>query len=108
MNAHTKALKIATEIDKPENADMIARQLLAKSFDANRQAIALANVPDYVIADFEAMTVGERRYKHEVASMQAIRHDILARRPNHPSADYHRDCAANARRTTEALKAVGL
>lgn len=81
---------------------------LTKAFKANRRAVALANVPDYVIADYEAMTVGERRHRHEVASMQAIRHGLLAKRPNHPSADYHRDCAANARRTAEALKAVGL
>lgn len=38
MNAHTKALKIATEIGKPENADMIARQLLAKSHEVNEAA----------------------------------------------------------------------
>lgn len=81
---------------------------LIKSHEANQRAIALANVPDYVIADFEAMTVGERRYKHEVASMQAIRFDLLAARPNHPSADYNRECAENARLTAAALKAVGL
>ena len=81
---------------------------LQEAFEANRRAVALANVSETAIRNFEAMTVGERRHRHEVASMQAIRHGLLANRPNHPSADYHRDCADNARRTAAALKAIGL
>lgn len=40
MNAHTKAIQIATEAGAPDNAPMIERQLLAKAFEANRAAIA--------------------------------------------------------------------
>lgn len=81
---------------------------LIEAHAANQRAVALANVPDYVIADFEAMTSAQRRYQHDVAELQAIRYDILAGRAGHPSNDYHRQCADNARRTAAALKAVGL
>lgn len=80
---------------------------LTKAYDANRAAISIASISETALRNFMAMTPAERRYKHEVASMQAIRHDLLARR-NDASSDYHRDCAANARRTADALKAVGL
>lgn len=39
MNTHSKSLKIATEIGKPERQPFIERQLLAKAFEANRAAI---------------------------------------------------------------------
>lgn len=82
---------------------------LAKAHEANRQAIALANVSETAIRNFEAMTVGERRYQHEVSEMQAIRHSILAgRKCNAEFADYLRECADGFRRTAAALKAVGL
>lgn len=81
---------------------------LIEAHAANQRAVALANVPDYVIADYEAMTPAQRRYQHGIAEFQADRHDILASRPGHPSNDYNRQCAANYRRTAAALKAIGL
>lgn len=44
MNAHTKSLKLATEIGKPERADFIERQPVAKQdlaqlYQINRAAI---------------------------------------------------------------------
>lgn len=44
MNAHSKAIHIATEIGKPDRASFIERQLLAKSFAANRAAIDAATL----------------------------------------------------------------
>lgn len=83
---------------------------LQEAFDANRRAIALANFPENAILNFKAMSVGERRWAHWNAEAQAGRYDILAstdealgRSPN-----YHRKLAADARRTAEALQAIGL
>lgn len=82
---------------------------LIKSHEANQRAIALADFPETAIRNFEAMTVGERRFQHEVSEMQAIRHGILAGlKCNADLADYHRDCAEGFRRTAAALKAIGL
>lgn len=80
---------------------------LQKAHAANQRAIALANVSETVIRNFEAMTVGERRFAHEVAIQHAIQHDILARGPNR-DADYHRSIAKDQRDTAAALKAIGL
>lgn len=81
---------------------------LQKAHAANQRAIALANVSETAIRNFEAMTVGERRHRHEAATMEAIRNDLLAKRPGHPNAGEFRRVADSARRTAAALKAVGL
>ena len=81
---------------------------LTKAFTANRAAIAKAVVPETAIRNFEAMSVGERRFAHFTAEAEALRFDKLASRPGHPDNDYHRQCAANRRATADALKAVGL
>lgn len=81
---------------------------LIKSHAANQRAAALANVPDYVIAEFEAMTPAQRRYRYGIAEFEAIRFDVLAGRAGHPDNDYHRQSADNNRQTAAALKAIGL
>lgn len=82
---------------------------LIKAHAANQNAIALANVSETALNNFRAMTVGERRHRHEAATMEAIRNDLLANRPcNHSLAPHYRLIAANARKTAAALKAIGL
>ena len=83
---------------------------LIEAFDANRKAIALANIPENAIRNFEAMTVAERRWAHLNAEMQAKRHDLLARTDEAIGRDpsYNRKCAANRRITAAALEAIGL
>lgn len=81
---------------------------LIKAHEANQRAIALANVPEAALVNFRAMSIGERRFRHETATMEAIRNDLLADRPGHPDADEFRLIAANARKTAAALKAIGL
>lgn len=81
---------------------------LIKAHEANQRAIALANIPETAIRNFEAMSIGERRWTHLQAEMQASRYDLLAARPGHPDNGYHRQCAANRRATAAALKAIGL
>lgn len=81
---------------------------LIEAFTANRAAIARAVVPETAIRNFEAMSIGERRWAHLQAELQAGRYDKLAARPGHPDNDYHRQCAANRRATAAALEAIGL
>lgn len=81
---------------------------LIKSHAANQRAIALANVPDYVVAEFEAMNAAQRRQLHWTADFHAGRYDILASRAGHPDNDYHRRCADAHRKTAAALQAIGL
>lgn len=81
---------------------------LTKAYDANRRAIALSLVPETAVRNFEAMPVHERRYRFDMAEAEARRNDLLANRPGHPSNDYHRLVADNARKTAAALKAIGL
>lgn len=83
---------------------------LQKAFDTNQRAIALANIPETAIRNFEAMSIGERRWAHLQAEMQAMRHDKLAATDEALGRDpgYNRWCAANRRATADALKAVGL
>lgn len=83
---------------------------LQDAFETNRRAIALANFPENAIRNFEAMSVGERRWAHWNAEAQAGRYDILAKTDEAlgKCPNYHRKLADNARRTAEALKVVGL
>lgn len=83
---------------------------LQEAFETNRRAIALANFPETAIRNFEAMSVGERRFAYQQAEMQALRHDKLAATDEALGRDpgYNRQCAANRRATADALKAVGL
>lgn len=83
---------------------------LQKAFDANQRAKALANIPETAIRNFENMSIGERRWAHLQAEMQAMRHDKLAATDEALGRDpsYNRRCAANRRATADALKAVGL
>lgn len=83
---------------------------LQKAFDANWRAKALAAIPETAIRNFEAMSIGERRWAHLQAEMQAMRHDKLAATDEALGRDsgYNRGCAANRRATADALKAVGL
>lgn len=83
---------------------------LQESFDANRRAIALAHVPEAAVRNFEAMSIGERRFAHYHAEAQALRHDKLAATDEALGRDpgYNRQCAANRRITAAALKAIGL
>ena len=80
---------------------------LQEAFDANRRAIALSLVPETAVRNFEAMPVHERRHRHEVATLEAIRQDVLAKKPNADAA-YHARLADQSRKTAAALKAVGL
>ena len=72
------------------------------------RSVALSGISETAIRNFEAMTVGERRHRHECATMEAIRNDLLARRPNHPDTAYYRSVADNHRKMAAALKAIGL
>ena len=81
---------------------------LIKAHAANQRAAALANVPDYVIAEFEAMTPAQRRVMHWNAEFHADRHTVRAGRVGHPSAAYDRKCAVAHRQTAAALQAIGL
>jgi len=83
---------------------------LQKAFDANRAAIAKVNVPETAIRNFEAMSIGERRWAHLNAEMQAKRHDSLAETDEALGRDpgFNRWTANNHRATADALKAVGL
>lgn len=80
---------------------------LIKAHEANQKAIALANVSETALANFRTMSIGERRHRHEVATMEAIRQGILAQKPNADAA-YHIRLADQSRRTAAALKAIGL
>jgi len=80
---------------------------LIKAFERNRAAI-LAALPDVAMANFMAMSLAERRDRYETARFEAIRNDLLANRPGHPDADEFRRVADNARKTADALKAIGL
>lgn len=79
MNAHTKALKIATEADAPHNVASIQRQIerneLAKSFAANRAAIDAAN-------DEHANRV-LARVKRDAAKLMADLPNRVDEEPNH-------------------------
>ena len=83
---------------------------LTKAFETNRRAIALAAIPENAIRNFEAMSVGERRFAYQQAELQALRHDKLAATDEALGRDpgYNRYCAANRRATADALKAIGL
>lgn len=83
---------------------------LQKAFAANQRAKVLANIPETAIRNFENMSIGERRWAHLQAEMQAMRHDKLAVTDEALGRDpgYNRWCAANRRATAAALKAVGL
>lgn len=81
---------------------------LIKSHAAAQRAAALANVPDYVVAEFKAMTSAQRRVMHWNAEFHATRHDVRAGRVGHPSAAYDRHCADVHRQTAAALQAIGL
>lgn len=81
---------------------------LIKAHESNQRAIALASISEAALSSFRAMTPAQRRFEHETATMQAIRNDILAKRPNHPDAPYYSRIASEHRKTAAALKALGL
>lgn len=83
---------------------------LIEAFEKNRAAIAKARVPETAIRNFEAMSIGERRWAHLQAEMQAGRYDKMAQADEALGHDagYHRQCAANRRATAAALEAIGL
>ena len=82
---------------------------LIEAFETNQRAKALANVPETAIRNFEAMSIGERRWAHLNAEMQAKRNDALAEAPsNRECANYYRVAADGYRATADALKAIGL
>ena len=80
---------------------------LIKAHEANQKAIALASVSETAIRNFEAMTVGERRFQVNVFDNLAIQHDIYARSPGR-DAEYHQGVARGHRASIAALKAIGL
>lgn len=83
---------------------------LIEAFEKNRAAIAKARIPETAIRNFEAMSIGERRWAHLQAEMQALRYDKMAATEEGLGRDpgYHRQCAANRRATAAALEAIGL
>ena len=83
---------------------------LIKAFETNRAAIAKAVVPETAIRNFEGMSIGERRWAHMQAELQAARHDKLAATDEALGHDagFNRWTANNHRATAAALKAVGL